>query len=94
MGNVQVSYFTTGFSNFATKIPTWIFILFTIFLVVASFKNKLSLIPQLGLLSCLYMMSQIQLSNWVYFFGWLIIGLVIYFLYGRKHSKLAKEAAV
>ena len=94
MGNLQVSYFTTGFSNSATKIPTWIFILFTIFLVVASFKNKLSLIPQLGLLSCLYMMSQIQLSNWVYFFGWLIIGLVIYFLYGRKHSKLAKEAAV
>jgi len=90
----HVTYFTMGFSNFAQKIPTWIFLLFTVFLVIASFKNNLSLIPQLGLLSCLYMMSQIQLSNWVYFFGWLIVGLVIYFFYGRKHSKLAKETAV
>jgi len=44
-------------------------------------------------LSCLYMMSQLALANWIYFTIWLLLGLVIYFLYGRKHSKLAQHAA-
>ena len=77
-----------GWSNFALKIPSWIFILFTIFITIMAVLQNLSLIPILGLLSCLYMMSQIELKNWIYFTGWLIIGLVIYFSYGRKHSKL------
>jgi APA family basic amino acid/polyamine antiporter len=79
-----------GWTHFANKIPSWIFILFTIFITVMAVRNKLSLIPILGLLSCLYMMSQLALANWIYFTIWLLLGLVIYFLYGRKHSKLAK----
>jgi amino acid transporter len=79
-----------GWSHFANKIPSWIFILFTIFITIMAVRNKLSLIPILGLLSCLYMMSQLALANWIYFTIWLLLGLVIYFLYGRKHSKLAK----
>lgn len=78
-----------GWSHFADKIPSWIFILFTIFITVMAVRHKLSLIPILGLLSCLYMMSQLALANWIYFTIWLLLGLVIYFLYGRKHSKLA-----
>jgi APA family basic amino acid/polyamine antiporter len=82
-----------GWSHFANKIPSWIFILFTIFITIMAVRNKLSLIPILGLLSCLYMMSQLALANWIYFTIWLLLGLVIYFLYGRKHSKLAQHAA-
>ncbi len=78
-----------GWSHFANKIPSWIFILFTIFITIMAVRHKLSLIPILGLLSCLYMMSQLALANWIYFTIWLLLGLVIYFLYGRKHSKLA-----
>ncbi len=78
-----------GWSHFANKIPSWIFILFTIFITIMAVRGKLSLIPILGLLSCLYMMSQLALANWIYFTIWLLLGLVIYFLYGRKHSKLA-----
>jgi hypothetical protein len=78
-----------GWSHFANKIPSWIFILFTIFITIMAVRNKLSLIPILGLWSCLYMMSQLALANWIYFTIWLLLGLVIYFLYGRKHSKLA-----
>jgi preprotein translocase subunit SecG len=78
-----------GWSHFANKIPSWIFILFTIFITIMAVRSKLSLIPILGLLSCLYMMSQLALANWIYFTIWLLLGLVIYFLYGRKHSKLA-----
>ena len=85
----DVSVKNEGWSHFANKIPSWIFILFTIFITIMAVRSKLSLIPILGLLSCLYMMSQLALANWIYFTIWLLLGLVIYFLYGRKHSKLA-----
>lgn len=81
-------FYNSGFSLFAHKIPTWIFILFTFFITFVTIRQNLSLIPLLGLLSCLYMMSQVELRNWVAFVVWLLIGLVIYFSYGRKNSKL------
>jgi amino acid transporter len=73
---------------FITKIPVYIFVLgFAIFSVMA-FVYQFSLIPSLGLICCFYMLSQLGYKNWLYFSAWLIIGLVIYFLYGHKHSKL------
>jgi amino acid transporter len=75
-------------TDFGTKIPSLIFWAFAIFLTFISIPKKLSLIPALGLLSCLYMMSEIPLQNWIYFGIWLVIGLVIYFGYSRKNSKL------
>ena len=87
-------FYNYGFSHFAHKIPTWIFILFTIFITVMTVLKNLSIIPLLGLLSCLYMMSEIKAENWLYFFIWLAIGLVIYFGYGKRYSKLAKPALI
>lgn len=75
-------------ADFGQKVPSLIFWTFTVFLTVVSIPKKLSLIPSLGLLSCLYMMSEIPLQNWIYFGIWLLIGLLIYFTYSRKHSKL------
>jgi len=80
--------YETGFSLFKHKIPTWIFILFSLVLTGLCIAKNLSLIPVLGLLSCLYMMSELGISNWIGFGIWLLIGLVIYFGYSRKHSKL------
>lgn len=77
-----------NWAAFGQKIPSLIFWLFALFLTIVSVPKKLSLIPSLGLLSCLYMMSEIPLQNWIYFGIWLLIGLVIYFTYSRKHSKL------
>lgn len=82
-----------SWSGFGLKIPALIFWFFALFLTIVSFPKKLSLIPCLGLLSCLYMMSEIPLQNWIYFGIWLLIGLVIYFAYGRKHSKLNHKNA-
>jgi amino acid transporter len=82
-----------SWSDFGQKIPSLIFWLFTLFLTVVSIPKKLSLIPSLGLLSCLYMMSEIPLQNWIYFGIWLLVGLVIYFTYSRKHSKLNEANA-
>jgi amino acid transporter len=88
LGWKNIRIYQSSWSNFTSKIPTWIFILFTMFITIMAIFHNLSLIPILGLLSCLYMMSEIELKNWVYFSGWLVIGLIIYFLYGRKNSKL------
>jgi amino acid transporter len=90
--NDLVSYFSfTDWSDFGHKIPSLIFWIFTLFLTIVSVPKRLSLIPSLGLLSCLYMMSEIPLQNWIYFGIWLLIGLVIYFTYSRKHSKLNQK---
>lgn len=78
----------SGWRLFKPKIPMWIFIIVTITLLILSLLYRLSLIPVLGVLSCLYMMAQIELHNWIGFTVWLIIGLIIYFLYGYKNSKL------
>jgi APA family basic amino acid/polyamine antiporter len=37
------------------------------------------------------MLSQLGYKNWLYFAIWLAIGLIIYFAYGRSHSKLAPK---
>jgi len=73
------------------KIPLMIFILFTLLITWLCYKEKLSLIPVLGLLSCLYLMSKLGASNWFRFMIWLVIGLLVYFTYGRKNSKLKEN---
>lgn len=89
VNNALFSYFNfISGADFGQKVPSLIFWAFTVFLTVVSIPKKLSLIPSLGLLSCLYMMSEIPLQNWIYFGIWLLIGLLIYFTYSRKHSKL------
>ncbi|MCA6364712.1 MAG: amino acid permease [Bacteroidetes bacterium] len=82
--------YQSGLGVFAHNIPMWIFILITFFISYRCVMKKLSLIPVLGLLSCLYMMAQIPIHQWLWFTVWLVIGLVIYFNYGRKHSRLAQ----
>lgn len=69
-------------------------ILFLIFVIMAvviaafTFMRKLSLIPVLGMLCCLYLMIEIPARSWMVFFGWMAFGLVIYFSYGYWKSKL------
>lgn len=80
--------YESGLSLFKHKIPMWIFIIISFGLAVWAFRANLSLIPLLGLISCLYMMAELGVSNWIGFGIWLLIGLVIYFGYSRKNSKL------
>jgi APA family basic amino acid/polyamine antiporter len=42
----------------------------------------------LGIASCLMLMSSLPSENWIRLLVWLVIGLVIYFGYGRRHSIL------
>lgn len=51
-------------------------------------------VPILGIASCLMLMFSLPVENWYRLFVWMAIGLVIYFLYGYKHSELASQQAV
>lgn len=46
------------------------------------------LIPILGILVCGAMIVGLGWTNWLRLGGWLVIGFIIYFAYGKKHSKL------
>lgn len=58
-------------------------------LSVVTFIKKYSLIPLMGLITCMYLLTGMTKNNWAWFLGWLVIGLIVYFLYGYKKSKLA-----
>lgn len=85
--------FSQGWHVFKDKLPFFLFVILAIGLTIASIINKLSLIPVLGLASCFYLMTELGYTNWMRFLIWLVIGLVIYFLYSRHHSKLGKQQA-
>jgi hypothetical protein len=80
--------YESGFTLFKHKIPMWIFLISLVAFAVWSWRQNLSLIPLLGLVSCLYMMAELSVWNWIYFTIWLLIGLIIYFGFSRKNSKL------
>jgi basic amino acid/polyamine antiporter, APA family len=50
------------------------------------------LVPILGVIANLLLMLGLGLENWLRLFVWLIIGLLIYFTYSRKHSLLNRPA--
>jgi APA family basic amino acid/polyamine antiporter len=45
------------------------------------------IIPVLSILFCILLMAGLPAVTWVRFFGWLIIGLIVYFFYSRKRSE-------
>lgn len=58
------------------------------------FRVPLSpVLPVLGVLGCLLLMFSLPAHNWYRLFGWMVLGLVIYFVYSRSHSVLGKQAA-
>jgi len=50
------------------------------------------LFPVLGILSCSALMAFLPVMTWYRFIVWLAIGLVVYFAYSIRHSKLAEQA--
>jgi hypothetical protein len=44
----------------------------------------------MGILTNLYLMTELGWTNWRMFLIWVVIGIAIYFLYGYKNSKLNK----
>lgn len=48
-------------------------------------------VPVLAILSCLWLMLNLTAMTWLRFVGWMVVGLVVYFAYSRRHSLLAQE---
>jgi len=66
-----------------------IFVLIAVMTAVLTFLRSYGFIPVFGALCCLYLMIEIPAVSWLWFFVWMGLGLLIYFFYSRKRSKLA-----
>jgi basic amino acid/polyamine antiporter, APA family len=49
-------------------------------------------VPIAGILACFYLMAGLPVDTWARLIIWMAIGLAIYFLYGRRHSKVQLAA--
>ena len=73
------------------RISMFFFIVINLGLCVLAFVKNLSLIPLMGLSSCLYLLTGMSHNNWFWFILWFGIGMIIYFSYGYKNNKLNQE---
>ena len=89
-GNTDYVSGKKSFMDVATpNLSLIIFWLSAIALAIFSFIKKYSLIPLMGLITCMYLLTGMTKANWLWFLAWLAIGLIVYFAYGFKKSKLA-----
>ena len=90
------SRFTEALTNLTHEAyPEILFLIFvagSALITLNAFLKKLSLIPVLGMLCCLYLMIEIPARSWMVFFGWMAFGLIVYFCYGYWKSKLARKS--
>lgn len=78
---------------YAIKFDELLFVFYVIAataIVIYSAYKEYTLIPVLGLLCCMYLMIEIPSNSWLVFLCWMAVGLVVYFLFGYKNSKLNK----
>ncbi|MFZ4769266.1 MAG: APC family permease [Ferruginibacter sp.] len=90
--NVDYSAGKKTFMDLATlNISLIVFWIFAILLAFFAFVKKYSLIPLMGVITCMYLLTGMSKSNWIWFIGWLVLGVVFYFMYGYRKSKLAPQ---
>lgn len=59
------------------------------------FKTPLMpFVPALGVIFSLWLVSFLEPLTWLRFLGWFVLGLIVYFAYGRRHSRLARQDRV
>ena len=51
------------------------------------------LIPVLSIAACLWLMVNLSVETWLRFLVWMVLGIVLYFVYGRRHSRLGIDQA-
>ncbi|MFT4154789.1 amino acid permease [Parafilimonas sp.] len=88
-GHYFVRLFDITEDNASFNISTIIFWCTIVILAIVAFFKNWSLIPLLGLSTCMYLLTGMTGMNWAWFGGWLALGLIIYFSYGYRKSKLA-----
>jgi amino acid transporter len=76
------------FSDLLNSLPFYIFLLVSAIISGLAIFYEWSLIPVLGLITNFYLMSELGITNWLRFGIWLAVGLLIFFSYSNKKSKL------
>ncbi len=84
---------TTESRVFLEKLPYIAFTIFSLIMAVLCFVKRLSLIPVLGVMCCTYLMTELGWTNWFRFIIWMAVGLIVYFFYSYRHSKLNDRPA-
>ncbi len=51
------------------------------------------LVPILGIFTCVFMMAFLPWDTWVRLIVWMAIGLILYFAYGKSHSRIRGDLA-
>jgi basic amino acid/polyamine antiporter, APA family len=77
------------FTTDIAKISTIIFWVICLVMSIITYFKNYSMIPLMGLTTCLYLLTGMTKSNWLWFISWLVVGLIIYFFYGYRKSNLA-----
>jgi len=50
-------------------------------------------LPWVSAVLCFYLMTNLAVETWIFFAIWLVIGMIIYFAYGQRHSRLNEKFA-
>src|SRR5699024_4658219 len=80
--------YISGLQAFLLRLPIWVFISAIFISLYFVLKYRISLIPLLGFLFCLYFALEIDFKTWLGLLLWTFIGIAIYFIYGYKKSQL------
>lgn len=78
-------------SIFKHTIPYIVFVVIAVWVSVKAVIRQWSLVPVMGVLTNMYLISELGITNWMGFSVWLVVGLLLYFTYGSRHSKLIKK---
>ena len=93
-GNQEYISGNKSFMDLATpNISLIIFWGAGIILAIFAFLRKYSLIPLMGVITCMYLLTGMTKANWLWFLAWLLLGVCIYFSYSYRRSKLAPPQA-
>jgi amino acid transporter len=83
--------FASGEAGWHEKLPLFIYVPVFLGICVMAIIRKWSLVPVVGMLLNLFMMTQVQFVSWGRFSIWMVLGFIIYFAYGKAHSKLQQK---
>jgi APA family basic amino acid/polyamine antiporter len=50
-------------------------------------------VPVLSVLACVWLMLNLSVETWLRFVVWMVLGVIVYFTYGRGHSLVGQRLA-